>query len=120
MWEVFSFGLQPYYGISNEQVTEHIRHGKTLNRPDNCPAEIYKTMKECWNMDPYERPSFAELHAGLTELYQSAGSDTDDEDGSSLFSGDSESQSDDAFYPDNLPMDDTPSSFDMKQISMFN
>ena len=54
MWEVFSYALQPYYGISNEEVIESIRRGKTLGCPDDCPSEIYKHMKEYWAIDPSE------------------------------------------------------------------
>ena len=69
MWEVFSFALQPYYGISNEEVTEAIRRGKTLNRPDDCPIEVYRLMKECWAMDPGNRISFLELCDSLSGLH---------------------------------------------------
>ena len=69
MWEVFSFALQPYYGISNEEVIEAIRQGKTLNRPDDCPIEVYRLMKECWAMDPGNRISFLELCDSLSGLH---------------------------------------------------
>lgn len=70
MWEVFSFALQPYYGRTNEEVTEAIRHGKILNRPDDCPNETYSLMKECWNMEPKSRPTFEELFSELCYLHK--------------------------------------------------
>ena len=105
MWEVFSFALQPYYGISNEEVTEAIRHGKMLHRPDDCPTEVYKIMKECWNMDPMERPTFEELYTELSHHYESATKydqvEDDLDDNLDLMSYDS-----DAFYSeDTLSMD---------------
>ena len=103
MWEVFSYALQPYYGISNEEVTEAIRRGKTLNRPDNCPSEIYKLMKECWTMDPAERPTFEELYMGLMRLNQSEQSDYEDES-DDAFSYDSDVPSD-AFYSEGNSID---------------
>ena len=72
MWEVFSFALQPYFGISNEEVTDAIRHGKTLKLPEDCPSEIYELMKECWSMEPQSRPSFAELHHRISQFCQMA------------------------------------------------
>ena len=102
MWEVFSFALQPYYGKSNEDVTEAIRRGMTLNRPDDCPIEIYRLMKECWTLDPAERISFPELWDSLSSLHQLASLSgsigekfTDDED--DAFSDNSDMPSD-AFY----------------------
>ena len=107
MWEVFSFALQPYYGISNEEVTEAIRRGKTLNRPDDCPSEVYNLMKECWSMDPSERLTFTELHSELSQLHQISsisGSckeyETDDD-----ISIDSDIPSDAFFSEDNLSVD---------------
>lgn len=69
MWEVFSFALQPYYGISNEEVTEAIRRGKHLSRPDDCPSEIYQLMMDCWHVDPSIRPEFGEIFDILSQLH---------------------------------------------------
>ena len=68
MWEVFSFALQPYYGITNEEVTEAVRRGKTLSRPDDCP--VYDLMKQCWAMDPADRITFYELHESLCRSHR--------------------------------------------------
>ena len=88
MWEVFSYALQPYYGISNEEVIESIRRGKTLGCPDECPSEIYKHMKECWAIEPGERPTFEELYMGLLHLCQSEDTDSESND---VFSSDGDS-----------------------------
>ena len=61
MWEVFTYAMQPYYGLSNEEVVERVRRGSTLERPDNCPGEIYDMMKRCWIKEPFNRPAFAVL-----------------------------------------------------------
>ena len=98
MWEVFSFALQPYYGISNEEVTEAIRRGKTLKNPEDCPSEIYELMKECWSMDPQSRPSFDELHHKISHYSQLA-SVSDDKDKAEILSVDSVLSSD-AFTED--------------------
>ena len=107
MWEVFSFALQPYYGISNEEVTEAIRRGKHLNRPDECPSEVFRLMKDCWNMDPGLRPEFQEIldtlsqlhtNSSISERIESDTSDNTDDDldddplSDSLFEHDSEEQ----------------------------
>ena len=90
MWEVFSFALQPYYGISNEEVTQTIRNGKTLKIPEGCPTYIYELMKECWSMDPQSRPSFDELHHKISHcsLLDSVSADKAEVDSSSSLSSD--------------------------------
>ena len=108
MWEVFSFALQPYYGITNEEVTEAIRRGKTLNRPDDCPIEIYRLMKECWTLDPAERISFPEIYNSLCKMHHTfsiSGSPDDKAGCDSLslsdHSDDSSPPSDTVFSDDN-------------------
>jgi len=65
MWETFSYGMMPYYGISNMEVIEKITReegGHRLPCPKNCPKEIHQWMLDCWNQDPDSRPSFKELY----------------------------------------------------------
>ncbi|CAH1244272.1 ROR1 [Branchiostoma lanceolatum] len=65
LWEIFSYGLQPYYGYSNQEVIEMIRGRQLLPCPDNCPARMYSLMLECWNEIPARRPSFNQIHTRL-------------------------------------------------------
>ncbi|XP_076339513.1 inactive tyrosine-protein kinase transmembrane receptor ROR1-like isoform X2 [Tachypleus tridentatus] len=65
MWEVFSFGLQPYYGYNNQEVIDMIRTRQLLPCPEMCPPHMYAMMVECWHEIPSRRPSFRELHARL-------------------------------------------------------
>lgn len=65
LWEVFSYGIQPYYSMSNEQVVVHVREGNVMSRPEDCPGEIYDLMVDCWNMDPTQRPTAADIHGAL-------------------------------------------------------
>ncbi|KAK6180051.1 hypothetical protein SNE40_012270 [Patella caerulea] len=65
LWEIFSFGLQPYYGFSNQEVIEMIRSRQILPCPEDCPARIYGLMVECWHEMPNRRPPFREMHARL-------------------------------------------------------
>ena len=65
LWEIFSFGVQPYFSLTNEEVVAHVRDGNVLNCPDKCAQEIYDLMLDCWAMSPNERPTAAELNMGL-------------------------------------------------------
>ncbi|XP_059167890.1 inactive tyrosine-protein kinase transmembrane receptor ROR1-like, partial [Physella acuta] len=65
LWEIFSYGLQPYYGFSNQEVIEMIRSRQILACPEECPARIYGLMVECWHEMPARRPAFREIHTRL-------------------------------------------------------
>ena len=61
MWEIFTFGMQPYYGTSNEEVMERVRHGKVLSKPTDCSSRLYTIMTECWQKSDQARPTFTEI-----------------------------------------------------------
>uniref|UniRef100_T1IJ71 Tyrosine-protein kinase receptor n=1 Tax=Strigamia maritima TaxID=126957 RepID=T1IJ71_STRMM len=65
LWETYSYGLQPYYGRSNQEVIEMIRSRQLLPCPDGCPPHMYSLMIECWHEVPARRPSFKEIHSRL-------------------------------------------------------
>ncbi|XP_052464560.1 tyrosine-protein kinase transmembrane receptor ROR2 isoform X2 [Carassius gibelio] len=65
LWEIFSYGLQPYCGYSNQDVIEMVRNRQVLSCPDDCPAWVYTLMLECWNEFPARRPRFKDIHARL-------------------------------------------------------
>lgn len=65
LWEALSYGMQPYFGMSNEEVVQYVRGGNVLNCPDRCPHELYDLMLDCWASEPNERPIASEIHTGL-------------------------------------------------------
>ncbi|XP_015784668.1 tyrosine-protein kinase transmembrane receptor Ror isoform X2 [Tetranychus urticae] len=65
LWEIFSYGLQPYYGYTNQQVIDMIRGRHLLPCPSECPPNIYSLMNQCWTENPAQRPSFSQLHQRL-------------------------------------------------------
>ncbi|XP_067391518.1 inactive tyrosine-protein kinase transmembrane receptor ROR1 isoform X1 [Emydura macquarii macquarii] len=65
LWEIFSFGLQPYYGFSNQEVIEMIRKRQLLPCSEDCPPRMYSLMTECWHDLPSRRPRFKDIHARL-------------------------------------------------------
>lgn len=46
LWEVFSYGLQPYYGFSNQEVMEMVRKRQLLPCPEDCPPRLVVTVEE--------------------------------------------------------------------------
>lgn len=98
MWEVFSFAMQPYYGTSNEEVTEAIRRHKILKQPTDCPNSIYEIMKQCWNLDSALRPTFEELYTQLDEAHSESSGESPSMDDFNSNSSDLDS---DAFLEEN-------------------
>ena len=100
MWEIFSFAMQPYYGISNEEVTKFIRTGRHLEKPYECPRNTYEIMKQCWSAEPSERPTFADLYSMLNASRLSVSSDESSFGSDSVSESGSELDSD-AFLEEN-------------------
>ncbi|XP_049955937.1 tyrosine-protein kinase Shark isoform X2 [Schistocerca serialis cubense] len=61
LWEMFSFGMQPYGELKGTEVIELIERGERLSQTPHCPDEVYKIMKRCWEYNPKDRPTFNEL-----------------------------------------------------------
>eukprot|EP01117_Protostelium_nocturnum_P008397 TRINITY_DN29_c0_g1_i1.p1 TRINITY_DN29_c0_g1~~TRINITY_DN29_c0_g1_i1.p1 ORF type:complete len:687 (-),score=240.71 TRINITY_DN29_c0_g1_i1:43-2103(-) len=69
MWEIFSGGVKiPYFGLSNIETVQYVIEGKRLEKPADCPEEIYALMLKCWNENPNERPTFDQIFKELTVL----------------------------------------------------
>ncbi len=68
LWEMFSYGTQPYYGRTNPEVIEMIRDRKLLTCPINCPKRIYALMCLCWEELSEQRPTFTELMGRMRQF----------------------------------------------------
>lgn len=69
LWEIFSFALQPYFGMTHEEVVRFLKAENILSCPDNTPSPIYELMKQCWQQKPSDRPSFRTIHRSITTIY---------------------------------------------------
>ncbi|XP_068129920.1 non-receptor tyrosine-protein kinase TNK1 isoform X2 [Hyperolius riggenbachi] len=62
MWEMFTYGQEPWLGLSGRQILHKIdREGDRLERPDDCPPALYKIMMKCWAPAPEQRPNFSTI-----------------------------------------------------------
>ncbi|XP_048480663.1 tyrosine-protein kinase transmembrane receptor Ror [Plutella xylostella] len=73
LWEIYSYGLQPYYGYSNQEVISMVRGGELLAPPAACPRAVYALMRECWGHAPPRRPKFDEIVARLQSWIEAGG-----------------------------------------------
>ncbi|XP_051822107.1 BDNF/NT-3 growth factors receptor isoform X2 [Antechinus flavipes] len=68
LWEIFTYGKQPWYQLSNNEVIECITQGRVLQRPRTCPKEVYDLMLGCWQREPHMRLNIKDIHSLLLNL----------------------------------------------------
>ncbi|XP_078392798.1 high affinity nerve growth factor receptor-like, partial [Cetorhinus maximus] len=71
LWEIFTYGKQPWYQLSNNEAIECITQGRELECPRTCPKEVYSIMQGCWPREPHQRLSIKEIHSQLENLAKS-------------------------------------------------
>ncbi|NXV23102.1 FAK2 kinase, partial [Cepphus grylle] len=69
MWEILSYGKQPFFWLENKDVIGVLERGDRLPKPDICPPVLYTLMTRCWDYDPSERPKFKDLVCSLSDIY---------------------------------------------------
>ncbi|XP_066503845.1 NT-3 growth factor receptor isoform X2 [Hoplias malabaricus] len=68
MWEIFTYGKQPWFQLSNNEVIECITQGRVLDRPRLCPKEVYDLMLGCWQREPQQRLNIKDIQKVLYAL----------------------------------------------------
>lgn len=59
----------PRLSLSPIQILWRVeREGERLERPPDCPQELYTLMRKCWACSPSDRPSFAQLTTMVAEV----------------------------------------------------
>ncbi|PIK56079.1 putative tyrosine-protein kinase [Apostichopus japonicus] len=72
LWEMFTYGDQPYGELTGAEVIKRIEAGKRLEKPKAAKETDYEMMMECWSYKAEDRPTFYQLNLSLSkeELYQ--------------------------------------------------
>ncbi|XP_014231357.1 tyrosine-protein kinase PR2 isoform X7 [Trichogramma pretiosum] len=70
LWEMFSYGFQPWAALTGHQILEAIDEPnyQRLEQPDCCPKDYFNLMQKCWQHEPTKRPKFSEIIALLPDL----------------------------------------------------
>ncbi|CAD7077648.1 unnamed protein product [Hermetia illucens] len=70
LWEMFSYGFQPWAALTGIQILEAIDEPnyQRLEQPECCPREYYSLMLKCWAHDPAKRPKFSDIYAILPDM----------------------------------------------------
>ncbi|XP_028414940.1 fibroblast growth factor receptor 2-like [Dendronephthya gigantea] len=69
-WEIFTFGGTPYPSVPLEKLFELLKSGYRMERPVNCPPELYDLLLRCWLEEPGCRPNFTEIVRELNEVLE--------------------------------------------------
>uniref|UniRef100_A0A8C6Q7I7 Tyrosine-protein kinase n=3 Tax=Nothobranchius furzeri TaxID=105023 RepID=A0A8C6Q7I7_NOTFU len=67
LWEIFTYGRQPYPKMSLKEVKEKVEEGYRMESPESCPPNVYSLMRLCWEQDPRRRPGFSKLREKLEQ-----------------------------------------------------
>ncbi len=75
LWEILNHcQVRPYAQLPDDElVIEQLNSAMTedeitatlLERPNQCPKDVYDLMRECWNRDAEKRPAFKEINLFL-------------------------------------------------------
>ncbi|XP_045472774.1 uncharacterized protein LOC123679301 isoform X2 [Harmonia axyridis] len=63
LYEIVTFGSFPFQGLSNSEVLEAVKQGKTLTVPKGVKPQLEGLMKSCWNRTAKARPQAKEIVA---------------------------------------------------------
>ncbi|EDO31298.1 predicted protein, partial [Nematostella vectensis] len=61
LWEATSYGARPYQSLSGQAILEKIESGYRLPAPAKLPSCVYQLMKDCWQWEQDDRPSFMQI-----------------------------------------------------------
>lgn len=61
LWEIFSFGQEPWAGLNGSQIIKKVEQGERLPLPNACSQKVYQVMNLCWKAEPKERPTFSSM-----------------------------------------------------------
>ncbi|KAL2091511.1 hypothetical protein ACEWY4_013774 [Coilia grayii] len=68
VWEMMSYGAEPYMSVRPQQVPDILEKGERLPQPQICTIDVYMVMVKCWMIDENVRPTFKELANDFTRM----------------------------------------------------
>ncbi|XP_022100262.1 tyrosine-protein kinase SYK-like [Acanthaster planci] len=68
LWEALSYGKKPYANMKGQELMAFIESGSRLAQPERCPPEVYTLMRQCWEDEARDRPSFGEIVDTMTSI----------------------------------------------------
>lgn len=72
LWEIATYGMSPYPGVDLTDVYHMLESGYRMECPPGCPARVYELMRQCWQWETTDRPTFQEIHNTLENMFQNS------------------------------------------------
>ena len=71
IWECFMLSTQPYENIDPLDLADYMNESELnrLQKPSNCPEQLYDIYVKCWNSTVSERPTLKELFYSIHKFY---------------------------------------------------
>ncbi|KAL9927501.1 uncharacterized protein ACN427_000908 isoform 2-T5 [Glossina fuscipes fuscipes] len=66
LFEIITFGSFPYQGLTNGEVLQFVKNGKTLRMPADAKPQLKGLIRACWNRNPKKRPAASEIVKYIT------------------------------------------------------
>ncbi|XP_022909012.2 tyrosine-protein kinase Abl isoform X2 [Onthophagus taurus] len=70
LWEIATYGMSPYPGVDLTDVYHMLEKDYRMECPPGCPPKIYELMRQCWQWNAMDRPTFKEIHNALENMFQ--------------------------------------------------
>jgi len=68
LWEMYSYGREPYPGFTTDMTIEKVMSGYTMDIPEGCPPKVGELIQRCWALKPSQRPSFQQIYDELQKI----------------------------------------------------
>uniref|UniRef100_A0A915LCR8 Protein kinase domain-containing protein n=1 Tax=Romanomermis culicivorax TaxID=13658 RepID=A0A915LCR8_ROMCU len=68
LFEIITLARCPYEGVDPCCMEKYLRRGKRMDKPLNCPDELYDLMLLSWHEEPSKRPSFLTLKLEIQNM----------------------------------------------------
>ncbi len=63
-------GDAPYPSIHPAKMEDYLLEGNVMEKPENCPEDLYLIMRTSWSLKPEFRPDFSALKDRLREMLE--------------------------------------------------
>ncbi|XP_044170108.1 fibroblast growth factor receptor 3-like isoform X1 [Acropora millepora] len=68
LYEIFTIGGQPYPRTNARKLVELLASGYRMPKPNHVAETLYHIMRNCWQEEPDDRPSFEQLRRELKRM----------------------------------------------------
>ncbi|XP_067026451.1 uncharacterized protein [Acropora muricata] len=68
LYEIFTIGGQPYPRTNARKLVELLASGYRMEKPNHVAETLYQIMRNCWQEQPDDRPSFEQLRHELKRM----------------------------------------------------